>query len=139
MIRPTSNVGLISKILGKPLHTLPDRTVFLLLEAEDVILGLAVMQAFDDSLAFVDAEVLGKYLNEEYKDTLNTLAKELVQFVFNTKFIKVVVLLPDSRKHLMGFFQRGGFRREGVLKNSYNINGVTEHQTILGIDHGING
>jgi hypothetical protein len=58
----------------------------------------------------------------------------MIQHSFNIGFGKLVAMIPDSRKHEMGFFQRGGFKREGVLRNSCKINGVVEHQTVLGVE-----
>jgi L-amino acid N-acyltransferase YncA len=136
MIRPTSNVGLISKILGKSIDTLPDRTVFLLLEAEESgqsrIIGLGILFMMDQHLAFTDAVVLARYKDD--KELQAQLCKEMIQHSFNIGFGKLVALIPDSRKSEMGFFQRGGFKREGVLRNSCKINGVVEHQTVLGVE-----
>ena len=134
MIQPTLDVGLISKILGKPLATLPERTVFLLLKTEERIAGLFVLYQFDPFLGITDVFLLKKY--HEDKELHKTLSAAVIKYCFDLGFGKLIALVPDTEVISMAFLQRGGYKREGVLKNSYLQDGSVMNQTIIGINNG---
>lgn len=134
MIKPTNNVGLISKIIGKPLTTLPEGTVFLLLEAEEII-GLAAVTPWDTHLAITDIHISAKYSRD--KDTQLKLAKEFQDYLKLSPFGKIIGMIPNAKQDSIAFLQRAGFKREGVIKRSCIHEGTVMDQTIVGIENGV--
>ena len=134
MVKPTTNVGLISKILGNPLTTLPQGMVFLLLEAEDTIIGLALISGWDAHLGLTEVHILDPFVDD--RESQLSVAKYFNEYLESLPFGKIVSFVPTTRQASVAFLQRAGFKREGTLKNSSIQDGVVVDQTILGADYG---
>ena len=135
MVKPTTNVGLISKILGKPLTSLPTGTVFLLLEAEEII-GLALLTPWDGHLGMTDVIILEPYKKD--KESQVSVAKYFKHYLDKLPLGKIIGMIPVSKPESVAFLQRAGFKREGVIKNSCVYNGEVVDQTIVGYENGNN-
>lgn len=131
MIRLTNDVTLISKILG---YEIPEdsRALYLLLLEEEQAVGLVTLGPWDTYTGVIDAKLNTRFLEEV--DILRKVSKEAVKWVWdNTPFNNIFGIIPDTRKEIVSFFQRGGFKRQGVLKDSF-YDGDTHNQTIIGIN-----
>lgn len=134
MIRPTRDFALVSKIIGYEI-THEAGATWLVLEDDTKIYGIITLSVWDAYTGIVNAFLIKKHADD--RDALKDLAGELTVWIWdNTPFVKVWGLIPTNRNSIVGFFQRGGFKREGVLKDSYYDGENLYDQTIIGISNG---
>ena len=122
MVKGSAAMGYVNTRLGR----------ILVLKHEDSVYGLVVISPWDMYSAIIDAHILNRFSGSE---ELKVLSKESTEWIWdNTPFQKLFGFIPDTRQSVVGFFQKGGFKREGVLRDSYYDGDTLHNQTIIGIN-----
>lgn len=97
------------------------------------VLALFVIHPMNNTVAVMHANVLPKFWGEREQNA--AIGKAVIQWVWdNTEFHKIVATVPVIYKKVLGYAQRIGMQREGIMRKSYMKDGELHDQYHLGVN-----
>jgi len=110
-----------------------DSVYYLLAVRDKTIVGLFAVHPMTETTYIIHVNILPKFWGNRKENA--QFGKMAVEWVWNnTEAHKLIATVPVIYPHVLGYAQRCGFKREGMLRASYLKGGELHDQYVLGVN-----